>query len=64
MYYYDGIIFQSNVNGLVMYNIPCTSSLKIPYAFGILEKAREAYQLEDYWISQTTLERVVISNSL
>uniref|UniRef100_A0A7N4V5J3 ABC transporter domain-containing protein n=1 Tax=Sarcophilus harrisii TaxID=9305 RepID=A0A7N4V5J3_SARHA len=46
--------------GMVQYNIP-SDNLSWAKVFGILEKAKDIYKLEDYSISQITLEQVFLS---
>ncbi|XP_013413247.1 ATP-binding cassette sub-family A member 3 [Lingula anatina] len=46
--------------GYVQYNLPDTS-LSWAYLFGTMEKAKPVYGIEDYSISQTTLEQVFLN---
>ena len=48
-------------DGLVHYRIGRTPGLTWARLFGAVERARSTYDIEDYSVSQTTLEQVFIS---
>uniref|UniRef100_A0A4X2LRM6 ABC transporter domain-containing protein n=1 Tax=Vombatus ursinus TaxID=29139 RepID=A0A4X2LRM6_VOMUR len=57
---FPGRTLKHEHQGMVHYNIP-TDNLSWAKVFGILEKAKDEYKLEDYSISQITLEQVFLS---
>ncbi|XP_068941040.1 phospholipid-transporting ATPase ABCA3-like [Petaurus breviceps papuanus] len=57
---FPGRTLKHEHQGMVHYNIP-SENLSWAKVFGILEKAKEVYKLEDYSISQITLEQVFLS---
>uniref|UniRef100_G3VI70 ABC transporter domain-containing protein n=1 Tax=Sarcophilus harrisii TaxID=9305 RepID=G3VI70_SARHA len=57
---FPGITLNHEHQGMVQYNIP-SDNLSWAKVFGILEKAKDIYKLEDYSISQITLEQVFLS---
>ncbi|XP_072454006.1 phospholipid-transporting ATPase ABCA3-like isoform X2 [Notamacropus eugenii] len=57
---FPGTTLNHEHQGMVHYNIP-SDNLSWAKVFGILEKAKDVYKLEDYSISQITLEQVFLS---
>jgi len=58
---FPGTILKEEYQGLMTYYVPPTEELKWPIMFGLMEKAKAKYHIEDYSISQTSLEQVFLS---
>lgn len=52
--------FREEYSGLVTYFIP-NSNAKWSAMFGLMEEAKQKFNIEDYSLSQTTLEQVFLS---
>lgn len=48
-------------NGILAYNVPAAKARKWSTVFGVMEKATRNIQIEDYIVSQTTLEQIFLS---
>ena len=46
---------------MVIFNVLCAKNRQIAEAFGILERGKDVYKLEDYSISKISLEQVSFS---
>ncbi|XP_043856125.1 phospholipid-transporting ATPase ABCA3-like [Dromiciops gliroides] len=57
---FPGSILEEEHQGMVHYHLP-KENLKWSKVFGILEEVKEEYKLEDYSISQVSLEQVFLS---
>lgn len=57
---FAGVELKSRHNGLLVYKLP-SEGIQLPEIFGVLEETRSITQLEDYSLSQTTLDQVFIS---
>lgn len=47
--------------GMLTYYVPPTETLKWSSMFGLMETAKKTLHIEDYSISQTSLEQVFLS---
>lgn len=55
------IFFREKYQGLLTFYVPQTSDLKWSSMFDLMETAKGILGIEDYTISQTTLEQVFLS---
>ena len=58
---FPGCVLKDHHHALVMYQIRSTENQSWAHVFGSMERARETYHIEDYSVSQTTLEQVFIN---
>ena len=58
---FPGSQLKDQHDGLVHYRIGRAPGLTWAHLFGVVERARSTYDIEDYSVSQTTLEQVFIS---
>lgn len=54
-------VSREEYQGLLTYYVPATTTLKWSTIFGVMEKGKKTLQIEDYSISQTSLEQVFLS---
>lgn len=55
------LCFREEYLGLLTYYVPPTNNLKWSAMFGLMEVAKRSFDIEDYSISQTSLEQVFLS---
>lgn len=60
MYFYDIFIFREEYQGLLTFYI-LNTSLKWSTMFGMMEVAKRKFNIEDYSLSQTSLEQVFLA---
>ena len=58
---FPGSQLRDQHDGLIHYRIERTPGMTWAHLFGAVERARSTYDIEDYSVSQTTLEQVFIS---
>jgi ATP-binding cassette subfamily A (ABC1) protein 3 len=58
---FPGSQLKDQHDGLLHYRVLNTGGLTWAYVFGAIERAREGLYIEDYSVSQTTLEQIFIS---
>lgn len=49
------------MRGVLNFFIPASATLKWSHLFGVMEMAKQQFPIEDYSISQTSLEQVFLS---
>lgn len=54
-------IYREEYQGLLTYYVPPNNNLKWSSMFGLMEIAKRTLHIEDYSISQTSLEQVFLS---
>jgi len=58
---FPGSALKDAHHGLVQYHIPRSPSVSLPTLFSTMEEIRGQFSVDDYSISQTTLEQVFIN---
>lgn len=52
--------YREEYQGILTYNVPA-DNIKWSTVFGIMENAKKSLKIEDYSVSQNTLEQVVLT---
>lgn len=60
-YSFDSSIDREEYQGLLTYYVPPSQKIKWSAMFGLMETAKSTLHIEDYSISQTSLEQVFLS---
>jgi len=58
---FPGAVLKDCHQGLVHYHLPESNDLTWAKLFGIMEKAKQQFSIEDYSVGQTTLEQVFLN---
>jgi len=56
-----GAVLKEEFQGMLTYYVPPSDDLKWSAMFGLMETAKKSLNIEDYSISQTSLEQVFLS---